>query len=136
MVFEVARANFPSELVMQLPAPFLKEVINAYPMTKRVELLHSRDEETRSTLMDILADKGSPARDMIDMELENLARDPARGGAIEAQSEEIWQEFVKFSRVNLSKNASYASFAEKVVREWSQKLGQSLKAIQGGKAAA
>lgn len=135
MVMEVASNHFPSELVLDLPAPFLKEVLQSYPVYKRVELLYSRPEEVRGNLLDVLAESGTPARDMLDMELENLTRDPSRGAAIESRNEEIWQDFVKTSRSILSKNGAYTNFAEELIKEWSGKLGPGLQAIRGGRAA-
>lgn len=135
MVFEIAKKSFPSELVLDLPAPFLKEVLQSYPVSKRVEFLYSRPEEVRESLLDMIAEAGSPARDMMDMELENLSRDPARGAAVEGRAEEIWQEFVKNSRVGLAKNASYAGLAEQLIKQWGEKLSGGLHAIKGGKAA-
>jgi hypothetical protein len=135
MVMEVAKKHFPSELVLDLPAPFLKEVMQTYPMFKRVEFLHSRSEEVRSNLLNILAETGTPARDMIDMELDNITRDPSRGATIETRTEEIWQEFVKMSRVTLSKNVSYSGLTDQLIQEWSSKLGSGLQAIRGGRAA-
>jgi hypothetical protein len=135
MVVEVASQNFPSELIVDLPAPFLKEVMQSYPVHKRVELLFSRPEEQRSHLLEILAESGTPARDMLDMELENITRDPSRISSIEGRSDEIWQEFVKSSRIILSKSSSYTNFSEQLVKEWCKKLSTGLELIKGSKAA-
>lgn len=135
MIMEVAKKNFPSELVLDLPAPLLKEIIQSYPMSKRIDLLHSRPEDIRVNLLDMVAENGSPARDMLDMELENIKRDAARSASIESRADEIWQDFVKNTRITLSKNASYNSTTLALIKEWSQQLGGGLKAIKGGKAA-
>ncbi|HXH73747.1 MAG TPA: hypothetical protein VNJ08_02210 [Bacteriovoracaceae bacterium] len=135
MVIDTAKLNFPSELVLDLPAAFLKEMMQSYPMQKRVELIYSRPEDIRSTLLDILAEAGTPARDMMDMELENIARETSRATALSNRGEEIWHEFVKFGRVCLSKNAGYASLAEQIIKDWSATLGGKLTRIKGGRAA-
>jgi hypothetical protein len=135
MVIEAANLNFPSELVLDLPKAFLKEMMQAYPMQKRIELLYSRSEDDRNTLVDILAETGTPARDMLDMELENIERDASREASIAARAEEIWFEFVKFSRLSLAKNTSYAGFVDQIVKEWATKLSGKLHGIKGGKAA-
>jgi hypothetical protein len=135
MVLEVASKTFPSELVLELPRTFLKEVLQSYPVSKRVEILHSRPEDVRDTLLDVLAEAGTPARDLLDMELENIGRDPGRGATIEARAEEIWQDFVQNSRTVLSKNGSYAAIADQLIKEWASKLGPGLQAIRGGRAA-
>jgi hypothetical protein len=135
MVVEAAKKHFPGELVLELPGVFLKEIIQSYPMAKRIEFFHSRPEDVRTQLLDTVAEKGTPARDLLDMELENIARDPSRGAAIESRSDEIWQDFAKTTRTALSKNASYAGFAEQLIKEWSQKLGGGLAVLKGGRAA-
>lgn len=135
MVFEVAKKCFPSELVLELPAPFLKEVMQSYPVSKRVEFLFSRPQDERETLLNMIAEPGTPARDMLDMELDNLSNDSARGATIEGRTEEIWQEFVKNSRTGLAKNASYAGLAEQLIKQWGDQLSGGLHAIRGGKAA-
>lgn len=135
MIMEVAKKNFPSELIMDLPSSLIKEVVQSYPMAKRIELIHSRPIEVQDSLVDILAEKGTPAREMLDMELENIARDPSNSASIKSREEEIWQEFVKATRSTLSKNASYAGFTDQLVKEWGQKLSKPLSSIQGGKAA-
>lgn len=135
MVVEAAKKHFPGELIMDLPGVFLKEVIQSYPMAKRIEFFHSRPEEVRSQLLDTVAEKGTPARDLLDMELENIARDPSRGAAIESRADDIWQDFAKTTRVALSKNAAYGGFAETLIKEWSQKLGGGLAVLKGGRAA-
>lgn len=136
MIMDAAKKNFPGELVLSMPPTFLKEVLQSYPVNKRVELLYSRPEEVKANLLNLLAEKGTPARDMLDMELEGLERDQTRGAAIQGQAEEMWGEFVKSSRTFLAKNVSYAGYADQLVKEWSQKLGQGLTAIKGGKEAA
>lgn len=135
MVIEAAKKHFPGELILELPGVFLKEIIQSYPMAKRIEFLHSRPEDVRSQLLDTVADKNTPARDLLDMELENLARDPSRSAAIESRADEIWQDFAKTTRIALSKNASYNGFAEQLLKEWGHKLSGGLAVIKGGRAA-
>lgn len=135
MVLEVARKHFPSELIMELPSTFLKEVMQSYPISKRIEFLHSRPEGERTSLLDVLAETGTPVRDMLDMELENIGRDLSRGASIDSRSEEIWSDFVKNSRAILARQSAYTNFAEQLIKEWSQKLSSRLHSIKGGRAA-
>jgi hypothetical protein len=133
-VLEVARKHFPSELVMELPSPFLKEIIQSYPMHKRIEFLQSRSEAARKELLDMVAEKGTPSRDLLDMELENIARDEGRRILIQAKSDEIWQDFVQLTRTNLTKRGSYAHVIDPLLETWAQKLNH-LQGIKGGLAA-
>lgn len=135
MVTEIAKRHFPSELILELPVPFLKEVLQSYPISKRVEFLQSRPEDVRANLIDILAETGTPARDMLDMELENISNDASKVQAISDRSEDIWYDFVKLSRMSLSKNSSYATILNQLIQEWSSQLQGKLQSIKGGKAA-
>ena len=135
MIMEVARKNFPSELILSLPGQFLKEVMQSYPVAKRVELIYSRSMELKLTLLDMMAEKGTPARDLMDMELENVKNDPTTAASIEGQAEEIWFEFVKSCRQFLAKNAAYNGLTDQLIKEWSQKLKPKLQGLEGGRAA-
>lgn len=135
MVIEVARKSFPSELILKLPQPFLKEAIQSYPMHRRLEILFSQSSDVKTMLTNILAEPGSPARDMIEMEMENLQRDPAQTSIIESRAEAIWQDFVTTSRTMLNKNQAYDGITQKLIQEWSEKLKVHLQSIDGGKAA-
>ena len=135
MIVEVAKRNFPSELILALPGQFIKEVIQSYPVAKRVELIYSRSSDLKMTMLDMVAEKGTPARDLMDMELENVKNDPTTAASIEGQAEEIWFEFVKSCRHFLSKNTAYAGLCDQLIKEWSQKLKPRLQGIEGGRAA-
>lgn len=134
-VIDTAKKNFPGELVMRLPGTFLKEVIQSFPMSKRVEIIASRNPEERDTLISYMAEKGTPARDLIDMEIENLEQDKALKASIQSRKNHIWTEFVTTLRSALAKNPSYDSFKEELIKEWSKKIGKELHAIKGEKVA-
>ena len=135
MVIETAKRNFPGELVMSLPGTLLKEAIQSYPMAKRIEIISSRNPKERTTLIDYLAETGTPARDLIDMEMGNLEQDKALKASIESRKNHIWSEFVTTIRGFLAKNQAYDSFKEELITEWSRKIGKELHAIKGEKAA-
>jgi len=135
VVFETAKKNFPSELVIQLPPTLLKEVIQSYPMSKRVEIIASRFEEEQSTLINALADEGTPARDLIDMELENISKDKSLRSSIESRRDHIWEEFISSVRVVINKDPSYNKYKESLIKDWSKSLVKELHSIAGQKVA-
>lgn len=135
MVIETAKKNFPGELVMRLPGTLLKEVIQSFPMAKRVEIILSRPTEDQNALISYIAEKGTPARDLIDMEIENIEKNNTLKASIESRKNHIWTDFVVTLRTTLSKNPSYDSFKEELIKEWSKKLGKELHAIKGDKVA-
>lgn len=135
MVVEVARKHFPSELILELPTAILKEVMLSYPMAKRIELLFASEDYVRKFLIDVLATEGTPARDLVDMELENIERDPGRGTQIKNRSDDIWFDYVKLTRTTLAKNPLYAEYCEGLIHEWSFKLSATLKLVKEESAA-
>lgn len=135
MVNDVAKKNIPYELVMNLSPVLLRESLQSLPMAKRVEIISSRETDEQTALLDAVAEPNTPARDMMDMELENLKNDANKLSQITAQSEELWQEFVKVTRMLVSKNTAHSTMVNELVTEWSKGLAGGLKSIDGGKAA-
>ena len=132
---DAANALFPSELVLKLPDSFLKDVLFTLPMNKRVEFIYSREPALKDRLVDLCAEAGTPARDLLDMELQSLESDITRQDAILNRKEEIWTEFVKLVRTSISKNASYKKMANDIIDKWATQITKGFKSIQGGKAA-
>ena len=134
-VVRVAQRLFPSELLLDLPGTFLKETLQAYPMAKRLELLLSREESDRSKLLNSFAEEGSTAREMMTMEMESISNDAGRLSNIQGRSEEIWREYVQFSRQSLERAPNYRLDAEKLIQDWAKTLGKGLKMVNSNAAA-
>ncbi len=134
-VVRVAQRLFPSELLLNLPDTFLKETLQAYPMAKRLELLLSRDDSDRSKLLNSFAEEGSTAREMMTMEMESISNDAGRLSNIQGRAEDIWREYVQFSRQSLERAPNYRLDAEKLIQDWAKTLGKGLKVV-GSSAAA
>jgi uncharacterized protein (DUF305 family) len=134
MVLETARKHFPTELINELPPIIIKDVMLTFPVARRIDILYSMDESSRTPILNAMAEPGSTARDMMDMELENIKFDLSRKAIVESRREEIWTEFVKVTRLSVLKNPSYGAMLEDLIKEWCRKLA-GLKAIPGGKAA-
>lgn len=135
LISDLAKKALPAELILQMPPSFLKETMVAFPMAKRIELLFILDPGARDQLFEVFALPGTPARDMIDMELENIQNDPGRVSLIEKTKENIWEAFVQFSRGVLLSSPQYSSDAEALIKDWSERLGSKMTVIEGGRAA-
>lgn len=134
-LIDAAMSIFPSQLVLNLSDSIIKEVITSLPMAKRVELIFSREEDLRERLIDIIAEPGTPARDLIDMEIQSIESDSARQDAIMSRQDEIWFDFVKLVRTSISKNYAYKKAAADIIEKWATGMTKGLKSIPGGKAA-
>jgi hypothetical protein len=134
-VVRVAKKLFPSELILELPAAFMKETLQSYPMNKRLELLITRDEEERQKLLDTFAEEGSTARDLMTMEIENISNDAGKLASIQDRTEDIWREFLNFTRQSLEKASQYQAPAQRLVEEWVSNLAGKLKMVSKSDAA-
>jgi hypothetical protein len=134
-VIRVAQKLFPSELVMDLPASFLKETLQSYPMNKRLELLITREEDERQKLLNAFAEEGTTARDMMNMEIENINNDAGKLGSIQDRTEDVWREFLQFTRECLEKSPQHQANCLKLLEEWVGNLGSKLKMVSNSDAA-
>jgi hypothetical protein len=98
-------------------------------MAKRLELVVSQDEMGRERLLGSFADPGSPAREMMDMEIESINNDPGRLANIQSRNEEIWREYVTFARQTLERSSQYRADADRLIADWAKGLGKGLKVV-------
>lgn len=82
-----AQDNFLSELVTELPTVFLKSLMQKYDQHQRIQLLASLDDDKKDLLLSTFAEEGSAAREMIDLEFENLANDQVAQARIYGQKD-------------------------------------------------
>lgn len=129
MVEDTARRYFPNELLLQLPGTFIKEVMFSYPMAKRIELIGSRTADEQEMILSQIAEEGTTAREMLDMELESLKLDAIKEADVRRRADEIWNEFVKVSRHILANNPAYSSSANDLINTWAKRICSSLKVV-------
>lgn len=129
MVQDTAKRYFPNELLLELPGAFIKEVLFSYPMAKRIELIGSRAPDEQETILSQIAEEGTTAREMLDMELESLKLDPIKEADVRRRSDEIWNEFVKTSRHVLANNTSYSGSANELINAWAKRICANLKVV-------
>lgn len=132
---EVARKYLPAELVPALPSNIIKDILTAFPMNKRVEIIATRSKEIQETIMDSLATKGSTAREMMDMELDTILKDKMKYQEVLSRQDEIWQSFIDGSRLYLQKNPSYQQTIKDLVVEWARRFESNIKELNSKKAA-
>ena len=113
-----AADNFPSELVTKLPTAFLKSILQKYDQTIKVQLLASLDDDTKQLLLSTFAEEGSAAREMIDLEFENLENDAVAQARIKGQKDQLWKDFVTFVRSEIKEDEKWGSDIHMIVTEW------------------
>ena len=113
-----AADNFPSELVTKLPTAFLKSIMQKYDQTVKVQLLASLDDDTKQLMLSTFAEEGSAAREMIDLEFENLENDAVAQARIKGQKDQLWKDFVTFVRFEIKEDEKWGSDIQMIVTEW------------------
>ncbi len=119
---EIAQTYFPALLIPVLPLNILKNILQTYPMDQKIELISSIDEEMREKFVDIFAPKGSKASDVLDLEMEKIDTDIVAQKKIREKPEEIWKEFVLYSRKLLKNEKEGAGDLEKMITQWSESI--------------
>lgn len=126
-LYDLAMQNFPAVLIPELPSFFLKEVLQKYPMSSKVEMLLSVDEGLRDHFVGIYAPVGSKANDMLELEFQKAEDDLLMQKNIRTNSEQIWKSFVSYTRRMIKSNKSINKDVDAILSEWSAKIcnGQS-----------
>ena len=126
-MYKLASQFFPAVLVPELPINFLKSILQKYPMGQKIEMLLSVDETLKDHFVGIFAPEGSKANDMLQLEFEKAENDITVQRRVRDQGEEIWKDFVDFSRKEIQSDKTVAGDIDAMVNEWVEKVckGQS-----------
>lgn len=117
-----AGSYFPSFLIEELTDNVLREVIQAYPVKKKVELLSLENGELNVRLVRLFAPEGSKARDLLDIEMQSIEDDLTVQKKIREQKDVIWEEFVNHTRSIIKEDKSLAAEVDETIETWIGKL--------------
>jgi hypothetical protein len=124
----VAKKYIPGELVMRLPEETLKRVLKEYPLSNKVNLLSTLKDDDRVYLSDILAVKGTSAREVLEMEIEGLMDDEIKFQKLKNKKAEFWDDFIKFTRSSMTTEHDY-QVVEDLVKQWFDELSENNTAL-------
>jgi hypothetical protein len=127
-VLSVAKKYIPGELVMRLPEETLKRVLKEYPLSNKVNLLSTLKDDDRVYLSDILAVKGTSAREVLEMEIEGLMDDEIKFQKLKNKKAEFWDDFIKFTRSSMTTEHDY-QVVEDLVKQWFDELSENNTAL-------
>ncbi len=125
IMFDLAVAAIPSDLIPQLSDNVTKYLLQKYPMSRKVELLahlKEADAQLRERMIEIYAPVGSPARDMLDLEFEKVETDFQLRKKLKEEGDLIWKDFVDYTRKVLKTETQFRSDLEELVGEWAKDL--------------
>jgi hypothetical protein len=115
---KMASQFVPTDIIGELPKDFLKKVMQNYPMTKKVALLFTCDETLKATLINAFAEEGSTARQMLDLEFDNVKGDKLSIARMESRKDLIMKEFIQFVRESVKNEKEFASDIDIIINVW------------------
>ena len=121
-LIKAALANLPGQIVLELPPAFIKASMQNYSTEAKVELLLSLDENKSQKLMETFLEEGSSAKEMIQMEMDNIKTDEIAMKRIEKSKNNIWSKFLVFIRECATNDLEYKSEIEDIVYNWVDEL--------------
>lgn len=121
-LIKAALANLPGQIVLELPANFIKASMQNYSTEAKVELLLSLEEDKSQKLMETFLEEGSSAKEMIQMEMDNIKTDEIAMKRIEKSKNNIWSKFLVFIRECATNDLEYKSEIEDIVNNWVDEL--------------
>lgn len=116
------KAYFPSSQILKLPENFMRVIMNKYPLQSKVELLMSVDKKLKNHLLEIFAKQGSTARDLMDLEFQNLKDNEGLKKKMVDQKHDIWKSFMTHLRGFLNKDDIYGAEIDKILNNYKSKL--------------
>jgi hypothetical protein len=119
-MLKTAKANIPFDCISRLPKEIIKDVMQSYPMVKKVQFLSVCDEEMKQDFLKAFAETGSTARQMLDLEFESLNSDKAGVSRLQLQKDMIVKEFVMFTRQYVVGHKEIEQDVEFAVNDWIQ----------------
>lgn len=124
-MFKTARVNLPYDCITRLPRELIKDFMQAYPINKKVQFLSVCGDEMKADLLKAFADQGSTARQMLDLEFDNLTSDKATLARLQVQKDLVVKEFVTFVRQYLMSHKETEQDIEFAVRDWIQSFSST-----------
>ncbi len=117
-MIHIAKNNIPFDCIIRLPKEMVKDFMQAYPMNKRVQFLSVCDEDMKQDYLKMFAEEGSTARQMIDLEFENLNSDKGAAARLSMQKDMIVKEFVMYVRDYITAHKELEQDVEFTVMDW------------------
>jgi hypothetical protein len=124
----VAKQFLPFACIPLLSKELLKDIMQSYPMAKKVQVLTVCEEELKEVLINAFAVEGSSARQMLDLEFDNITGNASALSKVEAQKDTILKDFVQFCRDFVNSNKQYEQDIEVLISEWVRTMQSEEKA--------
>lgn len=128
---KLAMANLPKCLLGEIPDSVFKFTLSQMPTDFQVKFLTLLDEEERINKLNILASAGSKAREILELEIEAITKNPtALNKLIKESALEIQAKYLKIARESISKNIELQLEVQPLLTKWFEESIQTLSTIE------
>jgi DNA-binding transcriptional MerR regulator len=121
-IIQQAMKKLPASLVFKLPDNCLKTVFSKYPLANRVELLLSLAEETRISVLELIAPAGSKGKEILDLEFASAENNIVIQKKLKTSRSLIFDNFVYHVRSFLKNDRSYDHEVTEIIDKWCSSL--------------
>jgi hypothetical protein len=119
-MLKTAKGNIPFDCIARLPREIIKDLMQSYPMVKKVQFLSVCDETMKQDFLKAFAEEGSTARQMLNLEFDSLNADKASVSRLQLQKDMVVKEFVVFTRQYVAAHKEIEQDIEFAVSDWIQ----------------
>lgn len=119
-VFDIAKNYFPSELVQNVSMDAFKLGTIDMELKDMAEFFVSLSDDNRMHYMDMFAEEGSKAREMIELEVEQIFEDEILSMRIKKDEAEIWRKFITGFRAKVRTSPELLKEVKEELENWVQ----------------
>jgi hypothetical protein len=119
-MLKTAKSSIPFDCISRLPKEIIKDLMQSYPIAKKVQFLSVCDEDMKQDYLKAFAEEGSTARQMLNLEFDSLNSDKATVSRLQLQKDMIVKEFVVFTRQYVGAHKEIEQDVEFAVNDWIQ----------------
>jgi len=119
-----AEKYFPSELVTKLPTEVLKSSLLKLNNILRAELVLSQPESSRTVFLSAIGEPGKKIRDMLDLEISEIEKNPRRKALLQVKGPVLWRDFISNLRKQLSTDEALIEQSRPILYSWIKEITQ------------
>lgn len=132
-LIEIARSQFPSEIIIELPKDLLKRAFTTLPLISRAEFIISQKPDRQQFLMELVGEGKN--REVIEEEFDNIQTDQLRVVSLQRTSEKYWKQYVRIVRSMIQKDESLQTELFPILSKWADKIAEPSGGANGRQAA-
>jgi len=119
---KVILENYPYDLFDGLPDDLLKISLRNFSANDRAQFLFALDESKKEKYINLWANLGTKARDLLEFDLEKIEKNKALADKALEMKDEMWKRFVKDTRKIIRNDTDYMEKLKPQALDWADNL--------------